>query len=289
MASPFFLGGQPTVGTNWSTGSVVSGSNTHTATLDARMTSPLIGENQLTVTLSRLDIFAQSFNVGSTSAPWQIGASLYNINLPPADGSSNAGPAMVAVNFGTNVANGTVYGGRSSGVLGQEAVQLAMDNAANVLNVLGGRVGVARMTPAQTSVVGTVAASGSAVVALGRGATVSLADIDGGALVRSEGTLAAANVRSGVLVVDSAAAVTTLTLFAGSRAQVLSRIGGNEIGTLHSNGGTLDLTPDVRPLQVGTINLNAGVLTVRVRTDASQLQYTAINFNGGGIVFEKAT
>lgn len=289
MASPFFLGGPPTVGTNWSTGAVVTGSNTDTGTLDARMASPLIGANQLAVTLSRLDVFAQPLNIGSTSVPWRIGASQYNINLPPADGSSNAGPAMVAIDFGTNVANGTVYGGRSSGVLGQEAVQLAMHNAANVLNVLGGRVGLAQMTPGQTSVAGTVAASGSAVVALGRGATVSLAEVDGGALVRSEGTLAAANVRSGVLVVDSDAAVTTLTLFAGGRAQVLSRISGVEIGTLNSHGGTLDLTPDVRPLHVGTINLIAGVLTVRVRTGASQFNYTSINFNGGGIVFEKAT
>jgi hypothetical protein len=293
MASPYFIGaGLPTNATNWSTGSVVTGSNADTGTIDARMASGgMTGANQLTVTLSRLDIYAQQNNIGSAAVPWQIGAGTVRINLPPADGSSNSGPAMIALDTGTNLSTGTVYGSRSSGTSSLEPVQLQMNNANNVWSIVGGVVGFAKMTPASTSTAGTFLVTGSARLNVGSGGTLTTLETNGQAAALVRGTVTNINARGGKVDLDSTTAPTLITLDGGT-VKLRGRISGNEVTTITvNNSGTIELDPDVQAVQVGTINVN-GNLTVRYATAPSQLTVTTWAFSStvpSSVSFVKAT
>ena len=269
MADLYLQGGDPSVNATSSTGTAPA--NSDNVLVDGRCTVALTGASMLTVTLAKLDIVAQSYSIGSSAAPWQIGTGVLLVNRPPATGATQ-GPTTVALSLGTAPFSGTVFASPAGGASNQEPVLLAATNSANVLTVLGGSVGIATMTPGQTSTFGTVSASGSSIVNLGSGATLSLAEVSGSARVRMSGTLTVANVRGGVLTVDSASIVGTVTAYSGATVAIASRISGAEITSLVSEGGTLDLSSDPRPVSVTTLTLNAP-LTVKVATDATQFTW----------------
>ncbi len=289
MADLYFLGGNPGTASNWFGGSLPT--NSDTVTIDARMTNALTGTNQATITLSRLDIFGQSNDIGSASSSWRIGTSVLNINRRRADGSVSDGPNTTAIDTGTVAVTATVFAGRTQGSTGLEPVLLAGVNTANVLVCLGGRVGLGTMSPGQASTYGTVSAQGSSAVNLGSATTVSLAEVDDNASVNVRGTLTRGNVRGGTLEIENGTAVSTVSA-SGGVVRVRSRISGDELTHfVVDSPTTLDISDDIRGVSVGTLTLNS-TLTVRTATDATQFTWGTLVVGGAsgrpvGITFTR--
>lgn len=290
MSYLYFLGGAVGTAGNWSTGSVITTGDS--ATLDARMTTGLVGANQSAIVLASLDIAAQPQTVASSGTPWQVGASAVSINRPPSGGAATEGPQAVCLDLGTSAFAGTVYNTPSQGISGSEPVQIVGNSAASTLICLGGRTGMATMTPGQSGTFGTLAAQGAAVVNVGAAATLGTLELKDTATVNLAGAITTANVRGGLLVVSSAAVTPTINLTGGAIVRLLSRISGNEITnlTVGVGGGTLDLSSDPRSVQIGTLTLG-GTLTVKVATDANQLTWSLMQFTASaspaGIVFQR--
>lgn len=136
---------------NWSGGAVpVTGD---TVTIDGRASSAITyGLNQSGVTLAALHVKqASGYSVGTTSAYLRISATVLKIGEPTGDGSTPSGANLIAIDTGANASTVTVFNSNGTGTSGLPTVNLKGSHASNVLNVLGGVVGVGTLLPGDTA------------------------------------------------------------------------------------------------------------------------------------------
>lgn len=218
MASLYWIGGASgnagnwSTASNWSTGSVpVDGDE---VVIDGRSTNAITsGLNQSAVTLASLRIdLSNAYNVGTATAPLQVGATICYIGRDETSGATGSGASLVNIDFGSVQTACYVYGSPNTGSDGIEPVILKGTHASNVVHVYGGVVGVATADPADV-------------------ATVATLNVEGGRATCSNGcTLTTVNQDAGTLFLEAAA--TTINQHAGT----LETIGSGAITTANVSG-----------------------------------------------------
>jgi hypothetical protein len=133
------------------------------------------GLNQSAVTLATLAVdMTMTGKVGTASAWFRIGATSWRIGDPGGDGQAGTGSPRVKIDFGGAAFSGVVVNSydQQSADAGLEPVQLKGTHAGNELIVLGGRVGVATVSPSDVATLANWTVTGnSAVLNLGPGVT----------------------------------------------------------------------------------------------------------------------
>ncbi len=164
----------------------------------------------------------------------------------------------------------------------QPAVRLLFaDSAADLLVRSGaGGVGVAVDDAGETSTVGDVSVSDPTTasrVFLGAGVTVTNFTQDGGEnVIRAAATVTAVNCYGGVLNTEGADwSITTLNAKGGTVYANHTPTGGNAIGTIELDGGTVDGTQSREARTWGTVNL--GVPGSTLRADDDVVTITTLN------------
>lgn len=289
----------PTVGANWTksdgtTGTVPgNGDDVYIEAVAGLALASIGAANMSSVTLNSLTI-SQTFTgtIGTTITTgtfgyWQIGASIWTIGTPSADGTVYGGAGRIKLDFGSAAYVGTVLSSGTSIDGGLEPVRIKGSNSANRLIVLSGRVGVATNLPGETATISELDASGSsAVVDLGPGVTWTTATVAAGAtLTTASGSSGTLSIASGATAVTggssaiatincggaaslnhrpaSGAAVTTLNLYPTGSADFSQNPLSVTLTTLNQHaGGVLSVNPaNPGQLTIGSHNLiNAGTL-----------------------------
>jgi hypothetical protein len=215
--------------------------------------------------------------IGSAGAGgyWQIGTATLNIGLPSGDGVNSGGSGRIKLDIGTGAATINVYNSGNTTDTGQEPIRLLAVNASNVLNVLGGRVGLAANVPGEVSTIGTLNCSGlNAVCNLSSGVTWTTASVGAGGTITTNSGGTTLNIGSGSkATVNGSSAITTI----GNGGYLNHNLRtGTMTTTLNNlNGATADFTGNPASCTVTTINRYKGS-TVKV-SPASPTHVTFTN------------
>lgn len=209
--------------------------------------------------LTQYNSFAGSIG-GTGNNPLAIGVTVGLLGVPPEDGSQGNGSPSVKIDTGTNAVNWTVYSSAGTGTESPlPTVCLRGVNAGNILNVLGGVVGLGTLVPGEASTFAAVNCRGGRVE-VGSGVTYTTATNDGGVMVLNAGASATISNLTGTLRTAGDYTVTALTN--ADVMQIGHRVGmGAAITTFTMNGGTCDFSVNPAPITIGTSNLNAGAIT----------------------------
>lgn len=220
--------------------------------------------NSLTISQTFTGTIGTASTAGGTFGYWRIGATNWTIGTPSADGLATVGSGRIKIDFGAAAFSGVVLATGSSVDSGAEPVRIKGSNAANLLYVLGGRVGVATNLPGETATLAEVDATGStAICNLGPGVSWTNANASaGGTLTLNSGSTGALSVSSGsTATTQGTGAITTVN--AGGTTYLNHRpASGAAIGTLNLfPTGTADFSQLPSPVTVTTLNhQNGGVL-----------------------------
>ena len=243
---------------NWSLGAVpvaaddVYFENCSTDCVYGLATLAAVALNSLNVGLTYLG------NLGAGSVPgsgyFQCLASSLNVGYYYGFGSPSGG-GRVKINLGATACAITIFNSSSSPAEpALPTVRLLMNNAASVLNVRQGRVGVACETAAETSTLSAANVSyvsqqaSDAQLLLGAGVTITTLTKTGGAAVLQSACTTVTN-RAGTVQITGAGAVTTLNVEGGT---ALPQSTGT-ITTVNAIGGLIDFTGSTSARTVTTL------------------------------------
>jgi hypothetical protein len=175
--------------------------------------------------------------------------------------STAAGPPLEKWDFGAGASTITVFNTAFNGMAaGLPPTQLLCNNAATVLNVAKGQVGVA-LSAGETATLSLASSSyvnsqsSDANLQLGAGVTVTTLAATGGNLKSASAhatTLATNN--GGTLTLTGDGAITTVTNNGGT----VYPLGAGTITAVNAFGGLTDFTPSPVARSVGTLSLSAG-------------------------------
>lgn len=296
MATPRWIGTTDDYGTNgnWSGGAVPgAGDDVHIENSSQAIGSSL---NQSAVALNSFNR-AQSMtgNIGTAAAYLQLGfGSGKRVRLGYQYGgtSTPTGPKREKLDFGSADVTVDCFATSSSSETGEDYKQptrLKFGSASAVLNLYGGKVGVAADAAGETSTIGTINQIGGSTLVLGAGVTLTTLNKSGGDCIMQCGATTVRQTGVGNLEVAAAAAITNLYVQAGTGTHNGSGTvaswyawGGTSIlngvvtNLLIDHGGIVDLTQSARsrafPTTVmgfGTIKVNTAHLTGTVALDVS--------------------
>jgi hypothetical protein len=270
--------GDPTLGANWTKSDGTTGvapgngDDAYVQAIPGLALASINAADMSAVTLNSLTI-SQTFTgtIGTTATTgtfgyWKIGASVWTVGTPSADGTVFGGSGRIKLDFGAAAFVGTVLSTGTSSDSGLEPLRIKGTNASNRLLVLGGRVGVATNMPGEVSTLAEVDASGSgAVVDLGPGVTWTIAtSVSGASLTLSSGSSGTLSVGSGATArINGSSAVATVN--ANGTVQLCNRpASGAAVATLNLySTGTADLSPNPLAASITTLNhFSGGTLTV---------------------------
>lgn len=218
------------------------------------------GLAQSAVTLASLTI-CNSFGGavgGLGNAPLAISYTAGAFGTPPADGTTGVGIQDIKIDTGTVVHATTIYGSSQQGSESPlPAICLRGVNSSNVINVLGGVVGIGVLVPGEASTIATINTRGGRTE-VGSGVTYATAVNDGGSLVLNAGTSATImNISGGIRTAGTwlATAITNSDLM-----QITHRAAsGVSITTLTTNVGSVtDFSANPVAISATTTNLNGG-------------------------------
>jgi hypothetical protein len=267
MAYKLLIGTDPSVSGNWSPSGVPTTGDD--VVIDSNLTGTVTGVNQSSITLASLTIYGQQFNIGTAAVPWQIGATLCEINKPPSDGSGQAGPSQIALNFGSVQTRVIVYNSASAGLNKREPVLLAGTHASNEVLVRGGVVGIGNMSPGQSSTVATLRVTGGTCNTYA-GVTLTTVENDGGTL-RTATAITTGRNYSGFWLASGGGLLGVVECWGGS-ARFENRRSGDEITTLRMRGGEADFSTDPSAVVVANLSLRSGQIK---QYSPTQVTFTA--------------
>jgi hypothetical protein len=255
------------IAANWSLGAIPVATNE--MYLENCAVDLLYGLDFSAVGLNSFNV-AQTFT-GKIGQAAVAGAGYLKINTPLADigyhfaGGTPSGSGRVKLDFGSATAAAiTVHNSASSPAeTNRPVVRLLAANAATVLNVRKGKVGIACESPTETSTLSAINESYVASVAsdaeltIGAGVTLTTLTKTGG---KATLLCAATNVinRAGDLLTSGTGAITTLTVEGGT---VTSNATGT-ITTLNADGGQIDFTKSTSARTLTTLAARKGSTAV---------------------------
>lgn len=179
---------------------------------------------------------------GTGNTPVQWAAPDIRVGLPPPDGSVGGGVSSWKQDVGTNQVTANVLGSVLVGTYTpQPPVQFQGCNSANVMNVLGGVVGIGTLAPGQAARWPTVNVAGGRLE-LGSGVSWTNGANDGGTLVLNSGgpTCAVTNY-AGVLVTQGTFSINTIDN--RSQATINHRSGsGTDVTNVKLLDGAMDIS-----------------------------------------------
>lgn len=233
----------------------------------------------------------QSFTgyLGSSTAPLTFGASTSvamsygSIGYPGTGTSAASGSGRVWIDTGSGAATYTVHNTASTAAdTGREPCRLLFGSASSVLNVLGGRVGVATTYPTETATVGTVNVSGtSTVVNLGSGVTITTLNQSAGSTLL-QSAITTVNLDAGTLTTRGDFTVTTANARGGTVYLNHTKTAGNVITTLNLyDGVVIDCTGNPNAINVGTINVYGDATIRTFPGNRGAFTWTTLNRLGG--------
>lgn len=243
---------------NWSAGTVPASGDT--VYILSGVQAIATNLNQSAVTLTNL-IVGMGFTgtIGTASAALQIGATNWTIGQPTTGTSTGGGSGRIRIDFGSTAFNGTVLNTSStSSDANLEPVRVTGTNAGNVLNVLGGLVGVATTSPTLTSTLATINAV-LGTLNLGFGVAWTTANVSSGAKLNTQTGGTTLTTSSGAIAtIGGSAKVTTVNC--GGTVNLNQRPGaGNIVDTLNIyETGTCDFSGNPGSGTIGTLNLYPG-------------------------------
>jgi hypothetical protein len=253
---------------NWSTGSLPASGDDVTL---ANSTSGLLYNLSAlsAVTLNSLTIdstFTGNIGLPRTNANgyveyrptyWQIGATTVTTLA-----GTGGGSGRIRLDLGSAATTLNINATGSPIDQGKPALQLKAINAANVLNILQGNVGVA-VEPGELSTLVTInigyqsSQQTDVTLTLGSGCTLTTINQDGGSLTVNSNVTTLTQ-RGGNLIVYGTAAITTLDIESGNcRWQSSGTLGTVTLGS-SGGGGSLDFSRDPRTRTVTNLTLNSG-------------------------------
>lgn len=239
------------VGANWSGG--VAPANGDTAWVLNGTSNIDAGLNQSGVTLANLFVGSGfTGTIGSASAYLQIGATNWVIGLPAQNGLLSTGSQRIKINFGVvPFTSGSVLATASSGLDSNlPPVRVLGVHANNVLNVNGGRVGVAVTSMgAETSTIPTIRVTGG-YLTLGAGMVQPTTLTNNGGNVLAYVAPATIINTAGEFESRGSAAITNLTC--GGNTKINNRAAGATITTSCEvlSGGTLVTRGNPAPITI---------------------------------------
>jgi hypothetical protein len=225
-----------------------------------------IGLGQSAVLLAQL-IIEQTFTGrigGSNGTPLAIGFTYGRIGDPGGTtGTVSTGAGAIHLDSGTNPATLEIVNTKNSGTdTGLEPVRWIGNNAANVVVVMGGTVGIATTSPTQTATLDKLIASGGAVNC-GPGMTWLTAQNKGTMLIQSgNGTNTTLTNLGGTCTCQGPVYLHAVTLKAGTFNFNNRTASGSSIGTVTLHGGTLDTKGDGRAFTVNSLSFRAGAISL---------------------------
>lgn len=257
----------PQTGANWSGGvAPANGDDIVITAIPGSTLANIAAHDDSAVVLNSLRI-DQSYTgtIGSAGAGgyWQIGTAALNIGLPSGDGVNAGGSGRIKLDIGTGSATINIFNSGNTTDTGQEPIRLLAVNSGNVLNVIGGRVGVATNVPGEVSTIGTLNCTGlNAVCNLGSGVTWTNANAAGGGTVTTNSGGTSVTIGSGSKVTaNGASAITTINN--GGTLNHNLRTGTMTTTLNNYAGATTDFTGNPATCTVTTLNRYKGS-TVKV-------------------------
>lgn len=268
---------------NWSTGSVPV--NSDSVTIDNRGAnySILYGLDQSGVTLTELNISLGftgtigSLSTSNVSVPFtrlRISATTFRYGQAAADGSNASGSQLINIDFGSNAVTAIIYNTRNQGTNNLPPILLKGTHASNSLYLQGAsQVGVGLAVPGETSTLTSVYNDGTGTLTIGSG--VTLDDVQnrgsgktilncavGGGLKCTAGAI----YTYGDVSIDSIDAQ-------GGTIYLNNRTSGADAGDVVLDGGTIDISGDIRAVSFDTLTYSGG--KILALTD-SQLTITTV-------------
>lgn len=259
-------------GTQWSTGTAPGTGDT--AIIDGLNAAAIDGSDELSTQLSLLRIVGSNrYNIGSPTAPLQIGADRVEINVDPDDGSSQLGASCISL----GVKDGTIVveNSRTTGTNNLAPVLITGRNVGQSLIVNGGRVGIATGSAGEACTfdhiyVGDGRVEVSDSVLIETGVTINNGTMDMDVVPPS------ATVNGGTAIVRGTGKINTLTICGGRVYDEHRAASGDDVGVLNLRGGELRLERDSRTYTIGTTNGYGGRIHLN---NASQLANNTIVVN----------
>jgi hypothetical protein len=247
------------------------------------------GSDESAVTLATLNVpMTMLYAVGDLGTPLKVGATLAYVGAPGNSSRAASGSGRVNLDFAAIQTNCTIFNSSSTSTdTGLEPVRIKGTHASNVLNVEGGRVGVATDKIGDTATLATINLSGGATLNLASGVTWTTIN-------QSDGTLNINSAGSGTTLTQTSGTANTLGnyLLATMSISGTANIGhrkssGNSITTLNLyRGGVADFSSSGTAIAVGTINVY-GDCTIRTfGANRNHLSWTTLNIVAGTVKFQ---
>ena len=245
---------------NWSDSAVPA--NGDTIIFDGRMSAAIsYGLNQTAVTPAEiLDYINRTRSIGTSSAALRYaGVTVGSTGVVSNDGSTGTG-AFLNIHLGTATGEFTVYNTTALGTGGLAPVNIGVNAAGYVLNVLGGTVWAGKLTPNETGLYATINAIGG-ILTTGTGTSFT--------------TL---NNQGSTVTVEKVATGMTITSDAGST----TLLGDAKVGTINANAGTVFCHNRTTGDDIGTLNMNGGVIDFQLKR--TSFTCNVLNIHRGGYI-----
>ncbi len=256
----------PSVAGNWQGGALANGDDAVITAIPGSTLANIQAFDSSAVVLNSLRIdqsYTGTIGAAGAGGYWQIGTATLNIGLPSGDGVNSGGSGRIKLDIGTGSATINIYNSGSTADTGQEPIRLLGVNSGNVLNVLGGRVGLATNVPGEVSTIGTLNCSGlNAVCNMGPGVTWTTNNVGAGAKTTTYSGGTTVSIGSGsTATCNGSSAITTFNN--GGYLNHNLRTGTMTTTINNYSGATVDFSGNPATVTVTTINRYKGS-TVKV-------------------------
>jgi hypothetical protein len=280
--------------TAWATAGNWSGANTPPITGDAAYldwnsaTNNIAGSDQSAVTLASLYItMLFTKYLGDLATPLKIGATVAVIGQPSLSATAGSGSGRINWDGGTAATTVTVLDGKTTSAdSGLPPIRIKAVNVANVLNALGGRIGVAVNSPSDTAQFATINVANSAILELGSGLTLATLNTSGGSTTVNA-LVTTVNHSGGGIITYGDYTLGTVNLRAASLTANHKKTAGNGITTLNMYAGAvLDLSNNPNDFSVGTLVVNGNCTVRRNPARPTQFTQTTLTLNNGSLTIQ---
>lgn len=264
---------------NWSPASIPV--STDTVYLDSTAANNIAGSDQSAVTLAAMSVSSTFTNLyGDLDTPLKIKCTLMTIHTASGSAVDGGGTGRFNHDGSTAATTITVLDSKgSSQDTGLEPIRIKAVNSANILNALGGRIGVATNAIGDVATFGTINVDGSAVVNLAAGLTLTTLNTLGGTTTLNN-LATTVNHSGGSLTTFGDYAIATLNLRNGATVTCNhQKTAGNIFTTVTSYGGTLDFSNNPYAVNIGTLVIDGD--TIIRENYVGQVTWTTLTRNNG--------
>jgi len=219
--------------------------------------------------------------LGSATAYAQIGPVTATIGLPSTSTTSPSYSRRIKLDSGTDPVALTVLGTSSSSLdTGFEPFRWKGTNAGNVVNVLGGVVGIATTDPTEVATVATLNVAGSStIVNCGPGVTLTTINHAAGTLtIRTAATTVTTQGGTLKTVAGGDYTLTTLNVYDATAQLNHIKSAGSIVTTCNLyDGAVLDLSGNPNAVTIGTLNVYGDCEIRRFPGNPGALTITTLN------------